>query len=112
MATFKQNDYSAAARIVMGEATRAGIDMDTAAQYHDLARRAEGRGDVKMEIDCLQKALEIHNTWGERHENYSLGRSVVRVIERLTELTVHHAALGEPERSEETPEPGVEIFVE
>lgn len=92
MAAFRENDYSPAARVVMGEATRAGITKESVGQWMNLALRARYgvKPNEESEIAALRRAIEIHETWGARHLNYAMdtrpGGTLDMASRRLAEL--------------------------
>lgn len=87
MVRFEAGDYSSDARKVMGEASRSGITKESLGQWHNLARRFEGRGDIVGEARCLSAAIEVYEVWGIRHETYSCGDDTIRRIrDRLAEI--------------------------
>lgn len=76
---------------LFGEATRAGVTRESIGQHMNLAARARyGRvPDPEMELRNLERAVEIHNTWGQQWHEYSFGTTGdthQRALARIAEL--------------------------
>lgn len=93
MAQLTANDRSPAAREIFAEATRAGITRESIGSWMNLAARARYAKHGARPADearCLRRALEIHETWGQRHATYAFsteGTTLRDALARLAELT-------------------------
>ena len=70
---FKKTDRSPAALEVLGEATRAGVTNESFGEWMRLATLYQRQGNTTEAARCAGRAIEIHETWGSRHETYSAG---------------------------------------
>ena len=69
---FSANDYSPAARLIMGEATRAGVTRESFGQWMNLAIRYQRLGKAQDAADCALRAIAVHEVWGARHAVYAV----------------------------------------